>query len=83
MSLTTTRRESITFASLLAFLAGGLSGVILSLVFCFALLLFQGCSALGVSSRTTNDGTESCVVIKLPSALRVCQHDSPQPEEAQ
>jgi hypothetical protein len=76
-----TRRQSITFTSLLAFLLGGISGCFFVILICCVILL-SGCSALGISTRNNSDGKESCVVIRKPSALRVCWIAPPLPEDS-
>ena len=72
MTHTTNRRESISFASVLAFLAGSVAGASLVTLLCLVILLLSGCSALQVTTRNNGDDQESCVVIKVPSAVRVC-----------
>lgn len=79
MTDTTSRRQSITFASLLAFLLGGISGASSVALLCCVILL-SGCNALKVTTRNNGDNQESCVNIKVPSALRVCFPSSPQPD---
>lgn len=82
MTHTTTSRESISVKSLLAFLLGGISGASLVILLC-CIILLSGCKTLGVITRNNGDNQESCVVIKDPSALRICFPSSPQPEDPQ
>jgi hypothetical protein len=81
MSDTTTRRQSISFTSILAFLAGGF-GASLVLLLCYAVFL-SGCKTLGVVTRNNGEDQETCFVIKAPSALRICLDSIPQPDEPQ
>jgi hypothetical protein len=63
-------------------LLGGISGA--SLIFLLCCIFFlSGCKTLGVVTRNNGENQESCIVIKVPSALRVCFPSSPQPEEPQ
>lgn len=81
MSETSTRRQSISFTSLLAFLLGGISGCFFIILICCAFFL-SGCKALEVVKRNNSGEKETCVIIKEPSALRICL-GIPQPGEPQ
>jgi len=82
MSDTPYRRQSISFASLLSFGIGMVSGSILVILLC-CLMLLVGCKTVGVIKRNNGDGQETCVVIKDPVALRLCLDDAaPKPTES-
>jgi uncharacterized lipoprotein len=63
-------------------MAGGVAGASLITLLCLVILL-SGCSALKVTTRNNGDDQESCVVIKAPTAVRVCFPSSPDPVEPQ
>lgn len=81
MTQTPQRRESISFASVLAFCAGAVAGSSLIIFLCVLVLLLQGCSTLGVETRNNGSDQESCVVIRHPSALRICFPSKQQPDD--
>lgn len=82
MTIATTSRETISLKSILVFILGWTSGVFLIILLCCVILL-SGCESLRITTRNNGDGQESCVVIKVPSALRVCYPSSPQPEDSE